>query len=292
MPGAGEGVWRPMNGVRIVADSGCDLPRELVGKYQITIVPILLRFGREMVSDAEMTPDAFWARQARSGQIPGTAAPAPGVFSAAFRRVIEEGNDVLCFTLPSGYSGLYNSARLAAEEFGPRARVFDSGSISVGMGLQVLSAAHLAAAGKSLEEIYRHAESMRGRTSVVFMLDSLEWVRRGGRLARFLPLIDRVARAFQVKPVIEMLNGELHLLGVTRSYRNAVQRIEQEVRARLPAEAFCTAYTRSRAAAEQLAERLGNLPGVPVGELTLEDAGPDIAAHAGPNALGAVVVRA
>jgi DegV family protein with EDD domain len=280
-----------MNAVRIMADSGCDVPHELAAKYNITIIPCMIRFGQETVWDAEMTPDEFWARQASSGQIPGTAAPAPTAFGDAFRRAIEAGYDVLCFTLPANFSGIYNSAWLASQEFGDHVRVLDSGSISVGMGVQVLFAAHQAIAGQNLAAIYRYSESVRRRTSVVFMLDSLEWVRRGGRMARLLPLIDRVARAFQVKPIFELINGDIHLLGVARSYRNAVQRVEDEIRTRMPAEALCTAYTRGRDAAAQLAGRLRALPGVPDGELTFEEAGPVFAAHAGPNALGAVLVR-
>jgi DegV family protein with EDD domain len=281
-----------MNRVRVVADSGCDISPVLAAKYEITIVPLTINFGQETVLDTELTPDEFWARAARSGQIPRTAAPSPGRFHDTLRPLIDTGDDVFCLTLPANYSGIFNSAWVASQEFGQRVRILDTGSISVGMGLQVLSAARHAMDGWNLDAVYRAAESMRDRTYVIFVLDTLEWVRRGGRVARLLPLIDRIGRAFQVKPVIEMINGELRLIGVARSSRGAIQRIEQEVRARLPIEAARTAYTRGQQLAVDLAENLSGVLNLPASDLVPQEAGPVFASHAGPNAVGVVVVRA
>ena len=107
---------------------------------------------------------------------------------------MDAGHDVVCLTLPGKHSGTFNAAWLAAEEFGDRVRVVDTGSFSLGMGLQVLEAARQALAGRSAEFIQRTAESFRARTSIIFVLDTLEWVRRGGRLDLIIPMIDRVAR--------------------------------------------------------------------------------------------------
>jgi DegV family protein with EDD domain len=255
-------------------------------------VPLMIRFGQETVWDIDLSTEEFWARAARSGVVPSTSAPPPGRFRDTFQSLIDAGNDVICLTLPGNYSGTYNSAWLASQEFGGRVRILDSGSISVGMGLQVLSAAHHAMDGWDLARIYGAAENMRSRTSVLFVLDTLEWVRQGGRVARLLPLIDRVGRAFQVKPVMEMIHGEIRLLGVARSSRGAIQRIEDEARARLPLETICTAYTRGRQLAADLAERLSRVAQQSPAELGLQEAGPIFASHAGPNAVGAVVVRA
>ena len=130
------------------------------------------------------------------------------------------------------------------QEFGSRVRVFDSGSFSLGMGLQVLSAAKEALAGRSADLIQQTLENLRTRTSVIFVLDTLEWVRRGGRLDRLMPLVEKVARTLHVKPILEMRDGEFRLLGVARSYRAALQRVEDEVRVRLPVEVVAAAYTR------------------------------------------------
>ncbi|HEX9114628.1 MAG TPA: DegV family protein [Anaerolineae bacterium] len=283
-----------MNSVRIVADSGCDLPPDLAARHAITIVPCIVRFGEETISDAEITLDEFWVRAGAAAQPPGTSAPPPRLYQQAYQHLVDGGHDVLCLTLPHGFSTAYNTAWLAAQDFGPRVAVMDSGSFSLGMGVQALAAARDAVAGLGLEAIRRRMADMRRRTSVIFALDTIEWARRGGRIARVLPLIDRIARTFQIKPVVEMIDGDMRLLGVARSYHKAVQRIEEEVRQRLPIEVACTAYTRGCDLAAGLSERLSHLLGTPAnaGDLVLKEAGPTFAAHAGPGAVGAIVVRA
>lgn len=281
-----------MSNVRIVADSGCDLPSDLVAEYEITIVPVFVRFGQEMISSDEMTNEEFWRRATTSGQAPGTSSPAPGAFYKIFQALVSAGHDVVCLTLPGRHSGTYNAAWLAAQDFGDTVRVIDTGSFSLGMGLQVLLAAREAVAGKSAELIQRTIESVRERTSIFFVLDTVEWVRRGGRLDLIIPLVDKVARTLKVKPVLEMCNGEFRLVAVARSTRSALQRLEDEVRERLPVLSLGTAYTRGCMAAAELAERIAGLAGLNAAEVMVTEVGPAFAAHAGPNAIGAAVVRA
>ena len=281
-----------MNSVRIVADGGCDLPPDLVSQYQITVVPVHVSFGPEMVSSDHLTPAEFWARIERSGYAPGTSAPSSGAFEQAFRRLVDAGHHVVCLTLPGKYSGAFNAARLAALEFGDRVRVVDSGSLSLGMGLLVLQAAKDALAGQSAEAIQVTLGQLVPRTSVIFALNTIEWVRRGGRLNRIMPLIDRVARTLNVKPILEVTDGEFHLLGIARSTKGVLQRLEDEARIRLPAHSVAAAYTRGGQAASELVNALGRIVGVPPGEIMCAEAGPVFAAHAGPGALGAVLIRA
>jgi DegV family protein with EDD domain len=281
-----------MNSVRIVADSGCDLSPALAERYQITLIPVFVNFGQESVSSDDLTNDEFWQRAARSPTPPGTSSPAPGTFHQAFEKLVSAGHDVVCLTLPGRHSGTYNAAWLAAEEFEGRVRVVDTGSFSLGMGLQVLIAAKEALAGRSADLIERTVESLRERTSIIFVLDTLEWVRRGGRLDLILPVIDKVARTLHVKPVLEMSNGEFRLLTITRTSRNALQKLEEEVRSRLPVEALATAYTRGCTAASELAARIAEVTEFNLADVLTAEAGPAFAAHAGPNALGAAVIRA
>jgi DegV family protein with EDD domain len=280
-----------MNSVRIVADSGCDLSPALADVYKITIIPIFVRFGQEMVPSDHLTNDEFWQRATKSDEPPGTSAPTPGTFLQAFEKLVDAGHDVVCLTLAGKYSGTFNAAWLAAEEFGDRVRVVDTGSFSLGMGLQVLEVARQALAGRSAEFIQRTAESLRARTTIIFVLDTLEWVRRGGRLDRIIPLIDRVARTLRVKPILEMNNGEFRLVGVTRSTRSALQRLEDELRTRLPVDGVAAAYTRGCEVASELAGRMAELLGRSEDEILVAEAGPAFAAHAGPKALGAAVIR-
>ncbi len=281
-----------MNSVRIVADSGCDLPSALAAEYQITIVPVFVRFGQEMISSDDLTNEEFWLRAGNAGEPPGTSSPAPGTFHRAFQKLVDAGHDVVCLTLPGKHSGTFNAAWLAAEEFGGKVRVVDTGSFSLGMGLQVLVAAKEALAGSSAELIQRTVESLRTRTSIIFILDTLEWVRRGGRLDRIIPLVDRLARTLHVKPVLEMCNGEFRLLGVARSTRSALQRLEEEVTSRLPIEGVAAAYTRGCEVASDLVARMAVVLNLRESEVLIAEAGPAFAAHAGPRALGAALIRA
>lgn len=281
-----------MCSVRIVADAGCDLSAAAASLYGIEIVPVFITFGQEMISSDDISLADFWARARSSPQLPGSAAPAPAAFQKIFRRLVSAGHEVVCLTLPGKHSGTFNSAWLAAQEFGERVRVVDSGSISLGIGLQVLRAAREALAGHGADAIQRMLEEMRERTSVIFALDTLEWVRRGGRLARLMPLIERLAQTLNVKPVVELRNSEFRFVGVARSMRGALQRIEDEVRALLPIEAAAAAYTRGNTAGPELAARLSALLGPKVGDIELTEAGAAFAVHAGPGAVGAVVVRA
>jgi DegV family protein with EDD domain len=280
-----------MNSVRIVADSGCDLSPALAEEYKITIIPVFVRFGEEMIPSDHLTNDEFWQRAEKSDGPPGTSSPAPGTFLNAFQKLVDAGHDVVCLTLPGKHSGTFNAAWLAAEEFGDRVRVVDTGSFSLGMGLQVLEAARQALAGRSADFVQRTAESLRSRTSIIFVLDTLEWVRRGGRLDLIIPVIDRVARTLRVKPILEMSDGEFRLVGVTRSTHSALQRLEEELRSRLPVEAVAAAYTRGCEAASELASRMAVLLGRQEDEIMMAEAGPAFAAHAGPKAMGAAVIR-
>ncbi len=282
-----------MNSVRIVADSGCDLTPELVSRYEITVVPCFVRFGEDMVPDDTIDVEEFWRRAATLHNAPGTAAPPPGAFQEAYQRLVSAGHDVVCLTLPRRHSAVYNSAWLGAQDFGrDRVRVVDSRSITLGMGVQVIEAAKRALSGASLETVQRAVENLRDRTSVIFVLDTLEWVRQGGRLDRIMPLIEKLTRTFHVKPIVELVDGEMRLLGVARSSKSALSRLEEEVRSRLPVEILAAAYTRGRETATDLASRLAAMVDLLPADIMLQEAGPVFATHAGPNAVGAVVVRA
>jgi DegV family protein with EDD domain len=280
-----------MSSVRIVADDGCDLSPALATMHRVETVPVFVRFGDEMVSSKEMTLSEFWDRAA-SSRPPATSAPGPAAFSEVFQGLVTAGHDVVCMTLPSLYSSSFNSAWVAAGEFGGRVRVVDSRSFSLGMGLLVLQAAQAALFGSSAEAIQAMLEKLRERTSVIFVLDTLEWVRRGGRLARVLPLMDRVARVLSVKPVLEFCNGDFRVLGVARSALGGMQRIEDEVSARVPIKAAAAAYTRGCQTASDLAARLAALAHLQQDEILVAEAGAAFAVHAGPRALGAAVIRA
>ncbi len=278
--------------VRIVADSGCDIPPDVAAEHEIELVPCEVRFGKEMMSDLSLTQASFWQLAGASREPPSTAAAPPGAFAEAYARQIERGHDVVCLTLPARLSAMFSSASVATQEFGGRVRAIDSGSITAGFGMVVMAAANAARQGATLEEVERHVIDYRSRMHVFFMLDTLEWVRRGGRMERMMPVIERMARALHIKPMVELYEGELHLLGVSRSVKAAITRFVEESLSHRPLEAVATAYTRSRDRGEELQARTAAALGLSPEDVPLQAAGPMFATHAGPDAIGIAVVRA
>jgi DegV family protein with EDD domain len=189
----------------VVADSACDLPIEVIAEYRLTIVPLTIRVGPDDATEA--SPQEFWAMCRASSALPETAAPAPGAFVEAFRRLAADGADgVVCMNLSSKLSATIESARAAAREVADliAVRVVDTLSVSVGMGLQVIEAARMAEAGKSLAEVADAAEAAPPRVHVYAALDTLENLKKGGRIGGATALVGSM---LSIKPVIEVAGG-------------------------------------------------------------------------------------
>ena len=136
--------------IHIVTDSSCDLPRRLVERFKITVVPLIVRFGEEVYQDGELSVEEFWEKAAGPHH-PQTSQPSLGTFESLFERLVGQGKQVLCLTITGKHSGTFNTARLAARRFGEKVRVFDSFSLSLGLGIQALAAAQAARAGRSMQ---------------------------------------------------------------------------------------------------------------------------------------------
>lgn len=275
--------------VRMVTDSACDLPRDVVERYGITVVPLVVVFGQEEYPDLALSPDEFWAKAVAVH--PQTSQPSPGVFAAAYRPLIEAGHDVVCITITSKHSGTYNSACAAAAGFPEgRVAVFDSLSLSLGQGVQVLEGARRAEAGASLEEVVRHLHDVRSRVHVRILLNTLEYLERGGRAAALMPVVKRVARALNIKPLLSLVDGELKLLGAARSYEKGLQRLLDEAKALAPFEVAGVLHARRPEAAADLAQRLAQATGFPRQSITVAETGSVLSSHGGPGVLGVIVL--
>lgn len=197
-----------MPAVRIVTDNACDLPDDLTARYRIPVVPLAVRFGEEELV-ATGARD-FWQKCRQSDVLPQTAAPPPGAFVQAFRRLAAEGAEaVACINLASGLSGTIGSARTAATQVAGEVRVevIDSGTVSLGQGLLVLGAARLADGGKSLADITSWVAEASGRLKVYGVLDTLENLKKGGRVGGARALVGSM---LAIKPVIEIRDGAVH----------------------------------------------------------------------------------
>jgi DegV family protein with EDD domain len=272
-----------MPGVRIVTDSACDLTEELVKTHDVVVVPLTIRFGTEEFEDRrELTPDEFWDRCKGKGDLPETAAPAPGMFIAAFQRAAAEGADaVLCLTLSSKLSATYASAVTAADTFTDiPVRVVDTRSVTMGQGLMVIAAAEEAAAGASLDELAAASEDRTSRTRVFGVVGGLDFLQRGGRIGGAQALVGSL---LSIKPVIVVKDGEVAEESKQRTRTRALSYLRAKVAADAPLERLAVAD----GACDDIDEVLAGLQKVPGQHPLLSvQLGPVVGSHTGPNTVG------
>src|SRR6185369_6169363 len=171
--------------VGVVTDSAAGLPIELVERYHIAVVPIYVGFGDQLLRDGvDLTPARFYEQLEQSDRTPTTAAPSAGDFLSAYQKLAEAGaTGIVGVILGSGLSGTFDSAWQAAQLLeGPPVQLIDSGSVSMATGFMALAAARKAAQGADLNTVAQAAEQVRDCLSMRFTLDTLEYLRRGGRI--------------------------------------------------------------------------------------------------------------
>ena len=216
--------------VRIVTDSSCDLTDEEVAAHGIEVVPLSIRFGSEEYEDrTELSLEAFYEKLSSSAELPETAAPAPGKFEAAFRRQAAAGADaVVCINLSAGLSATMQSARNAATALQSElpVHVLDSRSLTSGLGTQVLLAAEAAANGASADEVVALVEDLVRRTHVIGALDTLENLKKGGRIGGAKALLGSV---LALKPILDISSGEVEEAGRARTRRKALETLCERV---------------------------------------------------------------
>ena len=281
-----------MEPVKIVTDSAADVPAPLAEELGITIVPLVIRFGEEAFDETTLSHEAFWEKVRQSGFAPYTSQPGMGTFQKVFRRLVQAGNRALYITVTGRHSGTFSTAWSAAQEFGDRVRVFDSGSLSLGQGWQAIQAARLALKGETMERILGAVESIKRRTRVFIQIETLGNLRRGGRAAKLMPTIDRFMKVLNLRPLLHIEEGELKLLGMARSTSKGIKKIAEEVASLGPLEFIAVMHIRCQNAAEQLAEEIARLVHIPREEIWLGEAGAVLACHGGEGTLGAIAVVA
>ncbi len=253
----------------------------------IWVVPLSVRFGSEVYRDGvDITADQFYARLRSWPGLPATSAPAAGVFAEKYREALAAGKKVLGIHLSGKLSGTYSAAASAAAEFGDDVVVLDSKSASMAMGWIVLLAAEQARAGASLARLRALVESLIPRAYVYLTLDTLENLRKGGRIGRAAALLGAL---LNVKPIITVIDGEVAPVERVRTFARALARLADLIEQHSPIERLAVGYTDLPEVADALHEQLARvLPGRDV--LTFQ-AGPVVGTHVGHGAAGVTFVR-
>jgi len=276
--------------VRIVTDSTCDLPAEIIAQYGIHVVPLYINIGEKGYLDGiDITRAEFYQGLAGFEKHPTTAVPSIGRFTAAFSALADEGaTEIISIHISSALSGILDVAQAAARENTPvPVTVFDSQQLSLGTGFLVEKAAQLAAEGKTASEILAALRSQINRSHVFAALDTVEFLKRSGRMNRYLA---GFASLLQIKPILIMHKGKPGTERV-RTRDRAMRRLVEILESLGPLEKVAIVHT--HAFTDRIAE-LRNMAAhlLPSGNILNEDITPVIGAHIGPGALGFAVVAA
>jgi DegV family protein with EDD domain len=273
--------------IRIVSDSTCDLPPDIVAAHDITIVPLYITIGDESYLDGvEISREEFYERLPDLDPAPTTAAPGPQRFVRIYEELAAEGaTEILSIHISEELSAVPNVARLAAEEASLPVTVLDSRSLSMGTGFLVWTAAEAAAEGRSLDEILALLEEQIQRTFVFAALDTLEFLRRSGRMNRALAA---VGEWLKMKPLLTMYDGNPKAHPV-RTTNHATKRLVTLLEEWTPLEKAALVHTHSLARAERVQRRTDHL--LPEDYLSV-DITPVFGVHLGPNAVGFACVTA
>ncbi len=270
--------------VKIVTDSSCDLPEELVTQFGIDVVPLTIRFGaEELVDRADLSPAEFWARCSTSAELPSTAAPAPGAFEEVFRRAAAAGAEgVMCVVLSSKLSATGESAQAAARAVADvvPVKVVDSLSVSLGHGMMAVQGARRAESGGTLDEIVALAEDMARRTKIFATLDTLEYLKRGGRIGAAQALLGSI---LSIKPCIEVVDGKVEPGPKQRTRSRSLQWLADQVGAQKGVENLAILHGDAPDVDTLRGLLRAHFPGedIVVGQL-----GAVVGAHTGPRTIG------
>ena len=211
--------------VKIVVDSTADLIPAV--RSQVEVVPLTIRFGEEEYIDG-VTIDShtFYEKLIESDVLPTTSQASPFAFEEAFRKAVEDGSQVVCITVSSRLSGTYQSAVIAAEEFPGQVHVVDSHSIAIGSAILTEYALSLVRQGMDAETIAWKLMQKREKVRLLAMLDTLEYLKKGGRISSAVALAGGL---LNIKPVISIDHGEIRMLGKARGSRQANNLLVQEI---------------------------------------------------------------
>ena len=280
-----------MNNIKITCDSTCDLPRELYAKYDVEVVALAVTLGDTLHRDGvDITAPELFSYVKESGTLPKTSAISMGEYMDVFGKYVKEGRTVIHINLSSNLSSSHQNAVLAAQELG-NVYVVDSRNLSSGSGHLVVEAAEMAAQGLDAETIVARLNEMKERLDVSFVLQTLEYLQKGGRCSSVAAL---GARALQLRPEIRVADGGM---GVGKKYRGSMEKsVLDYVRGRLEGRddidthrIFVTHSPMDQAVVDKAIALVRELH--PFEEVIETSAGCTICSHCGPNCLGVLFFK-
>jgi DegV family protein with EDD domain len=275
--------------VQVVTESTADIPAGMAARLGITVVPSYVVFGTETYRDGvDLSREQFYAKLAATDVIPTTATPPPGFYEEVYRQLAKETDEIISIHLAARLSGLYNVASMAAASIsGARIAVIDSEQVTMGYGWLAVAAAEAARRGETMKQIVTMVEQAKLRSHVLAVLDTLEFVYRGGRVSWSQAMLGTLLR---IKPIIEVQAGEVKLVERTRTHAHSLDQLIKLVQRLGHLDRAIVLHTNAPDRAERLADRLQEI--TPDWERLIGQAGVTVASHAGPGAVGIACVAA
>lgn len=277
--------------IKIVADSACDIPADIARELDITVVPVYINVGeRGFLDGAELSREEFYQNLTTYDPYPTTAAPSPAAFTRTYRQLAQAGaSHIISLHIAEALSLTCNAARLGAEEVQNDTPItlIDTQQISAGAGLLAIMAAEAAAAGHSAAEIVAAATAAVQHTRVFGMLDTLDSLRRSGRVswAKF-----GFGTLLRIKPILMISRGQIEEIARVRTSRRALQHMLDAVQSFQPFSRLAVIHAHAEEAAAELVEQVRPLfPQIP---LPVMEIGPAIGAHLGIGAVGFACISA
>lgn len=278
--------------IKIFADSTCDLPSSWIEEHDIGIVPLYVVFGEDSLRDGvDITPVELYAKVEETGALPKTAAPSPSDFISAFSPFIDQGDDILYISLSSELSSTYQNAVIAAEELpSGRVTVIDSRNLSSAIGLLVMKAVHAANEGKSIPQIVDLLNSYTNQVECEFVIDTLDYLYKGGRCSGMQNLIGSLLK---IRPVIKVVNGTMIPAYKVRGKKekaleqmlsNALDRADE-----MDNDLIIVVHTMAESEARMLQKALQEKTGAK--QVSLSTAGCVISSHCGPHNVGLMYTK-
>lgn len=274
--------------LRIVTDGAADVPLEWQQEFDIQVIPVNIQFGEKTyIQWVELSQDDFYRMVDENRKIPTTSQPTPYQFAEFYKKVAKAGDTILSIHPSSKLSGTLNSAATAAHDLSDLITIttFDSLSGSAAIGMLCREARILERAGKTIEEIVTHLETMRERIGVVLTLDTLEYARLSGRVSAFQTAFSSL---LNVKPIATVVDGVINIIEKARTRRAAIQRVLEIVKEKVGDRAVSMAIVHARdpqagAMLMQRAREMFNIQDIVLTDLSLS-----IASNLGPGTVGII----
>ncbi len=276
--------------IGIVTDSTSDLPQELVSKYNIEVIPLNVSMDNQNYRDGvDLTSTEFYQKLKFSSSLPTTSQPSPGVFAEVYHTLLKKVDAVLSIHLSEALSGTIQAARMAREIL-PEANIWviDSKSTSMGLGGLVVEAARAVGRGMKIDEVGKLVESLRERIHFLVTLDTLEYIRKGGRVSALQAFVGSI---LQIKPLLKLVHGKVELVERVRTRREAIGKLLNEFKTQLTSETIemiAVMHTVAEEEAEKLKASIKEI--FKNAEIIVNQAGPVLGTHVGPGALALISI--